>query len=69
MTSIAPNEEEDDEEEVGGAPARASFSAPSDLLNDVPPNDQVREVDGVFLSSLKLYAVFPIHGSQTLGFG
>ena len=31
-----------DDEDVGGAPPRATFSAPSDLLNDVPPNDQVR---------------------------
>ncbi len=42
VTSIAPNEEEDDDEEVGGAPGKASFSAPTDLLNDIPPNDQVR---------------------------
>ena len=46
VTSIAPNEEEDEEEEMGGAHGRASYSAPTDLLNDLPPNDQVRE--GVF---------------------
>ncbi len=46
VTSIAPNEEEDDEEEVGGAHGRASYSAPSDLLNDVPPNEQVQRGKG-----------------------
>lgn len=43
FTSIAPNEEEDDDEDVGVAPPRATFSAPSDLLNDIPPNDQAED--------------------------
>ena len=34
-----------DDEDVGVAPPRATFSAPSDLLNDIPPNDQVRGYD------------------------
>lgn len=39
-TSIAPNEEDEDEEDRGVAPpTRATYSAPADILNDIPPNE------------------------------
>ena len=42
-TSIGLNEEEDDDDDMGVAPAggRPTYSAPADLLNNVPSNEQL----------------------------
>jgi splicing factor 3B subunit 1 len=44
VTSIPANEEEDEEEDMGIAPSgRASYTAPSDVMADLPPNEQASE--------------------------